>query len=253
MKLVLCVGSSLTIFPPQMPLMMDTGLSRNDGRLAGAIYLLLALTAAFSLAYMPSQVFLKGDVQGTVRNLVAKESLFRWSILSEIISQVLFIFLVLQLARIFRLTDSRLTRHMVALVMVSVPIAILLELFHVGALMIAKGEWLPSLAVAERSEMSYMMLRLRGEGIGLVEVFWGLWLIPFGLLVIRSGMLPAIIGYLLIIGGLAYVIEFSTGLVNEGLHEMVQKVTAMLYALAELSTIVWLLVFGIKTKQSTHA
>lgn len=233
--------------------MKDTGLSRNDGRTAGLIYLLLAITSVVSLAYMPSQIFVKDDVQATVSNLLAKEDLFRWSILSQVTSQVLFIFLVLQLARIFRQVNARLTRYMVVLVLVSVPITISLELFHVVALMIAKGEWLPSLAAAERSEMSYMMLRFRGEGIGLVEVFWGLWLIPFGLLVVRSGMMPAVIGYLLILGGLAYVVEFSTGIVNEGLQVLVRKVTPLLYAIAEFSTIFWLLVVGIKTKQSGHA
>ena len=38
------------------------------------------------------------------------------------------------------------------------------------------------------------------------EIFWGLWLFPFGLLVYRSGFLPCFLGVWLILNCFGYVI-----------------------------------------------
>lgn len=43
------------------------------------------------------------------------------------------------------------------------------------------------------------------------EIFFGLWLIPMGWLVLRSGWLPRLLGRILIVGGVGYVLSaFAT-------------------------------------------
>lgn len=49
-----------------------------------------------------------------------------------------------------------------------------------------------------------LMAILIPDAIHLAEVFWGLWLIPIGTLVIKSGMFPKWIGYFLYLGSLGY-------------------------------------------------
>ena len=39
-------------------------------------------------------------------------------------------------------------------------------------------------------------------------IFWGLWIIPLGWLVIRSGFVPRVLGILLIVGSVFYVLTF---------------------------------------------
>lgn len=50
-----------------------------------------------------------------------------------------------------------------------------------------------------------MMAIFVPDAIHLAEVFWGLWLIPMGTLVIRSGVFPKSIGYFLYIGSAGYL------------------------------------------------
>ena len=50
-----------------------------------------------------------------------------------------------------------------------------------------------------------VFLNLYRDGIAVVEIFWGLWLLPFGLLVFKSGFVPRIFGVLLIIACFAYL------------------------------------------------
>ena len=49
------------------------------------------------------------------------------------------------------------------------------------------------------------------------EVFWGLWLFPFGLFVYRSGFLAALLGVWLMINCFAYVALSVIGVVFSGL------------------------------------
>lgn len=225
--------------------MTDTAALKRSARTAGWIYLAMAITAFIALAYMPKQIYVKGNAASTFANILAKEQLLRWSVLSQLASQVLFIFLVLQLHQLFSSVDKRWSRAMVVLVVVQVPLVFMIELFSLSSLMVAKGEWMPSLSQTQQVELTMMMVRLRSQAIGFVEVFWGAWLIPFGMLVIRSVMIPRVIGLMLIIGGLAYLVEFTAWLIDMDVYPQLVTITSKLYAIAEIGTILWLLIAGV--------
>src|SRR3546814_20051106 len=44
-------------------------------------------------------------------------------------------------------------------------------------------------------------------------VFFGLWLVPMGTLVLRSGWMPRLLGWTLVVGGVGYVVSAFAGLV----------------------------------------
>src|SRR3546814_15103194 len=44
-------------------------------------------------------------------------------------------------------------------------------------------------------------------------VFFGLWLVPMGMLVLRSGWMPGLLGWTLVVGGVGYVVSAFAGLV----------------------------------------
>lgn len=53
--------------------------------------------------------------------------------------------------------------------------------------------------------MAQLMYVVSGNLWEVAEVFFGLWLIPMGLLVLRSGWMPQLMGWLVIAGGVGYV------------------------------------------------
>ena len=67
-----------------------------------------------------------------------------------------------------------------------------------------------------------LFLRLHGQGIVINEIFWGLWLFPFGVLVMRSGFLPRILGVWLIVNGFAYLAASLTSLLLPGYAAVVR-------------------------------
>ena len=75
------------------------------------------------------------------------------------------------------------------------------------------------------------------------ECFGGLWLLPFGLLVIKSGFIPRFLGYWLLIDGFAYVAITTIGILAPQYHE-----TAFLIAqpalFGELAIVLFLVIRG---------
>jgi hypothetical protein len=87
---------------------------------------------------------------------------------------------------------------------------------------------------------------LHGQGLILAQVFWGLWLLPFGMLVIRSGFIPRVLGAWLILNGFAYMILSSTALLLPQYSNVVRLFTFPVL-FGELAVMLWLIIMGVKT------
>jgi hypothetical protein len=97
-----------------------------------------------------------------------------------------------------------------------------------------------------------LFLSLRAQGHFVKEVFWGLWLFPFGLLVMKSGFLPRILGVLLLVNGCAYVATSLTSLLRPASASAVTR-ACMPALLGELWVMLWLLAKGAKLPPSVTA
>ena len=155
---------------------------RQQARVAGVLYLLLALTAPLGLLYVPGKVIVLGNASATAANIRASEGLLRGGIASELIHQLIAVFLVLALYRLFKTVDEALARQVVVLgALVSVPIVFVNVLNEVAALTLVSGaDFLSVFEQPQLDALAYLFLRLHGQGITVASVFWGLWLFPFG-------------------------------------------------------------------------
>jgi hypothetical protein len=102
-------------------------------------------------------------------------------------------------------------------------------------------------AVFDKAQLDAFVLfflRLHNQGIILAQIFWGLWLFPFGLAVMRSGFIPRFVGIAAIAAGSGYVINSSFRLFlpvsAQGFGDL-----AMILGVGELA-ILWLLIWGAK-------
>ena len=219
---------------------------KNTARLAGLLYLILAITGAYGIMFVPSQIIVRGNAAATTNNIIANEFLFRTGIVSQLISSIIFVFLVLVLYRLLRQVNGYQAKLMVALVLVQVPIGFLIETFNITCLMILKGEIMKALEPGQKQDLAMLFLNIHKYGMITLEVFWGLWLIPFGQLVYKSGFIPLIFGLLLIIGGIGYIIESFTFLLFPSYHSFVSQYVIVTYSIGEISIMLWLLIKGVK-------
>jgi len=214
-------------------------------RIAGAIYLSMAFTAPWRLMYIPGTLFVHGNATATANNIVAHEWLFRFGILGDLLTGTIAIFLTLALYRLFKAVNQNLATLMVILGSVMVtPIYFVNTINDAAALLLARGDdFLSVFGKPQRDAMAMLFLRLHHHGIVANEIFWGLWLFPMALLVIRSRFLPRFLGYWLIINGFAYLIDSFTGLLLPQYESTVSNITFPAL-LGELVFMLWLVIKG---------
>ena len=223
---------------------------KKTARFAGLLYLLLVIIFPYGLIYVPSQILITGDAAATADNLFTNEVLFRTGIVSSLIAQVLFVLLVLVLYRLLKEVDEHQAKFMGALVIVGVPIAFIGEVFNISSLMIVKGSMLESTEPEQVHDLVTVLLKLGSNITQMVQLYWGLWLIPFGLLVYKSGFIPKILGVLLILNGIAYMILCFTFLLIPDYQTYIIRIS-MPFLLLEVPIVLWLLIKGVKVKQET--
>ena len=225
--------------------------TKKQARVAGLLYLLGAIIAPVGLMLVPSKLIVPGNATATADHIRASESLLRIGIASELIHQVIFIFLVLALYRLFKVVDQNLAALMVVLgALVSVPIVFLSVLNEIAALVLLSGaDFVSVFDKSQLDTLAYLFLRLHSQGINLAAIFWGLWLFPFGILVIRSGFIPRVLGILLMIAGFAYPIDSFTSLLLPQHADLVSRFAMVLF-FGELPIIFWLLIWGAKVPPS---
>jgi hypothetical protein len=222
-------------------------------RVAGAIYLSMVVTAPFSLIYIPSTLIVRGNATATANNILAHETLFRLGIVADLISSVIFICLVMALYRLFSGVNKTLASLMVALVLVSAAVGFMNVLNNIAALILFRGaDFLGVLEKPQRDALGMMFIRLHGQGTVINEIFWGLWLFPFGVLVMRSRFLPRILGVWLVINGFAYLTISLTGLLLPQYMDKVYNI-AFPVLFGELAIMLWLVIKGAKVQPLTAA
>ncbi|NOR87770.1 MAG: DUF4386 family protein, partial [Bacteroidales bacterium] len=111
----------------------------KTARFAGFLYLLLAPIGFFGIMYVPSTLIVEGDAATTIGNILANESLFRWGIVSSLVTQLLQIVLVLVLYKLLKAVNRSYAVLMVVFILVAVPIAMLNELNNFAALQLLSG------------------------------------------------------------------------------------------------------------------
>src|SRR6058998_4750 len=179
---------------------------KKAARIAGAIYLSMVITGPFSLIYVPSKLIVRGNAAATADNVLAHETMFRLSILCDLVGQVIFICLAIALYRLLSGVNKIWAGLMVAFVLVSAAVGFLNTLNDIAALTLFRGaDFLAVFDKPQRDALAYLFVRLHSQGISIDEIFWGVWLFPFGLLVFRSGFLPRWIGVWLMINCFGYI------------------------------------------------
>jgi hypothetical protein len=215
-------------------------------RIAGAIYLSMVLIAPFCLIYVPSKLIVHGNASATADNILAHETMFRISIMGDLIGQAIFICLGIALYRLLSGVNKTWAVLMVAFVLVSAAACFLNVLNNIAAVILFRGgEFLSVIAKEQRDALGYFFLRLYNNGTFMAEIFWGLWLFPFGLLVFRSGFLPRLIGVWLMTNCFAWIALSVIALFFINYYDAAFRY-AQPFLFGEMAIMLWLLIRGAK-------
>lgn len=201
------------------------------------IFPLWSIVAMFSILYVPGKIMVSGDEVATIGNLLTYETLFRWSIFGNLLTQVLLIFAALLLYKLFKSVNKKHSLMIVVFALLGLPIDMVNNLNKFAALHIIHN---PEIS----DSLAMLFLNLSEDGLVVASIFWGLWLLPYGWLVYKSGYFPKILGIFVIIAGIGYLLLVSLSIVvpeKEALIETVNYLT-----MGELIFMLWLIFKGAK-------
>ena len=227
--------------------MLTTKYRKETARFAGLLYLIMGLGGAFSIAYIPRTFVVRGDAAATVSNILTSPLLYRFGIVADLVNQTFFILLVIVLYELFRDVNRRHARLMVGVVLVQVAMSSAIIITQIAPLVLQSGAaYLSVFPKIQLDAMTLGVLTLRAQAIIALGTYMGLWLLPLGALVYRSGFIPRVIGILLLIAGFAYVISTLTFFLARDYFRYSSLLMMAASALGELSIIGWLLIKGAK-------
>jgi len=216
----------------------------STARIAGAWYLMLAITGMVGFLLLHSRIYVTGDPSKTLANLSEHEMLARLRLLFE------FLIVVSQaLAAVWFYKLFRDIRHVAAWALAA------WGMMNAAAIMISAMAMGGALGVANSTQAlneKIIMIQIFDQFIknawGVGSLFFGLWLIPMGYIVVSSQRMPVLLGRILILGGIGYLV--STFISYMGVHGTWVGMLTIPATVGEFWMIAYLLIFGIRPSKS---
>ncbi|WFE20906.1 DUF4386 domain-containing protein [Solwaraspora sp. WMMD937] len=171
----------------------------RTARLTGVFYLGLGITAMLGFLIVRPQLFIAGDPAATLGNLVGHETLARAGVALELGVVVTQALAAVWFYRLFRIADPLAAGSIGAFGLVNA-VAIM-----GSAAMLATAVEVAGEPIGDAATIVQALYLVSGNLWGVGNLFFGLWLIPMGMCVIRSRWMPRPLGWVLVIGGLCYL------------------------------------------------
>jgi hypothetical protein len=221
-------------------------------RIAGLLYLIVAVFAAFAFNYATGTTYVSGDAAATAQQLMANGGLVRAGVVADLIQATAWIFTAMALYLLLRHVNEDRARAMVILVAVGATIVCVKQVFPLAALLVAtEHAYAAAFGAAGSSGLALLLLDMHHYGSLIAQVFMGLWLVPLGYLVYASGLFPRALGVALVVGGAGWIAGSLAGLVDPVSGEAFNRSAMMLPTIAEVWLLGYLLVKGVRSHPST--
>ena len=220
--------------------------TKRQARLAGLLYFLASVPAPIGLIYVPNKLIVLNDATATANHIRDSESLLRLGIACELWQATMFIFVALALYRLFKAISEAHALAMMILMLVSIPIFLLSVVNEIAALLVVSGaNFLSVFDLGQLNALAYIFMRLHSRTNLVAYTVGALWFFPFGILVIRSGFIPRILGYLLFLAPFGYLPGSLAFLFWPDYGPVIDKFSENL-TVCEVPIILWLLIWGAK-------
>lgn len=227
---------------------------KRVARLTGLLYLILFPTSG--VAYGISQLLMQHGPAGALAWIQTNPVLFKLAIILGTFGYIDYLLLALAFYKLLHPVGKTAAATMLAFVAVSVPVSLA-----------AIARWVDVLSLLENADSlnpetlrTQVLLAVHGYNnlFQVSAVFWGLWLIPLGWLVVRSGFLPRAIGVMLMLGSVLYVMGFIGPVFSSSYPA---TLAARIIGIAsgipgfiggELAICLWLLIVGVRDPGATE-
>jgi hypothetical protein len=225
---------------------MKINSPQKTARVAAVVFLIIFFLGMSTELFIRPGMIVPGDTAATVKNIAASESLFRLSIVSDLIRQMFLMLLPLVLYKLLKPVNKNIASLMVIFALVSVSISMLNELNHFAVLLLSSGAgYLTAFNPDQMNALVKFFLELRKYGTFIPQVL-SFWVFLLGYMVFKSGFLPRILGILLMLGGLCYTVSAVLFFLFPNFGATILGLFAFI---GESLFYLWLLIKGVKDQK----
>lgn len=180
----------------------------------------------------------------TANDISDSMTFFRLAFVSDLVGQVIFVFLALTLYVLFRPVNEQMSRFFAFFAILSVPIVMLNMLNHYVVIELLSGDaYLDVYTPAEINTQVLFRLKMHETGYFIAQLWFGIWLLPLGIVVNESDYFPKFLAYGLMLASLGYLIDFFTVFLFPSLAS-ISAIFSLFAGLGEIVFVLWMVIKG---------
>jgi hypothetical protein len=229
---------------------------KSYAKIAGLLYLIIAVAGGFSIGYMPSELFVPNDAEATAQNIVNNQALFQLGIAGDILVTLLEVVLTVILYKLFKSVNQT-----VALVAtfsrmgMSIIMGMNLINYLIPSLILSDPSYLGSFGIEQQQSLALLFLGAHKYGEYAWQLFFGLHMVALGYLIIKSNYYPKLLGILMMLGSIGYSGDSIMRFMSLDSNVVSVSITAFLVlgVIGELLFTFWLLIKGIDIEKLENA
>ena len=218
----------------------------RTARTTGLFYLGLAVTGVLGFLVIRSQLFAAGDPAATLAHLVDNQSFARAGVALELLIVLTQALAAIWFYRLFRTADPLAASGIAAFGLVNAVTVLVSAALLATAVEVARDP------IGDAATTVQLLYLVSGNLWGVGALFFGLWLIPMGSCVLRSGWMPRPLGWVLVSGGIGYVLSaFVRYLAPDA--QVVADALAYPATVGEFWIVIYLLAIGVRRRALDEA
>jgi len=222
----------------------------KTARIAGLLYFIYIIASIIADLFGH---FVFVDASATVNHIMAHESLFRIGVVTSLFSYVFFLLAAWYLYVLLKPVNKNIALLFLLLNLGGFAILVFSHVNLFSSLTLLSGaDYLKVFQPDQLQAQAMLFINLYKTGSTIAQIPFGVWLLPLGYLVFKSGFLPKILGIFLIVDCFALLIYVCQRFLLPG-YEVIAYPCWGISFVAEVSLTLWLLIKGVKYQKPTLA
>jgi hypothetical protein len=218
---------------------------RLKARITGVLYLLAMLTGIFAQGFVSERLVVDGNAAATAANILAHRGLFQLGFAVYLVEMACQIAMTALFYDLLKPAGRSVSLVAAFLGFAGCVIKTFSRVFFIAPLFVLGGAHYLSVFSAEQLRaLALLFLNVNDHGASIALVFFGLYALLTGYLIIRSTFLPRILGALSVLGGLGWL-----SFLYPPLGYRLFPYIAAFGILGAAWLMLWLLVFGVNEQR----
>ncbi len=227
--------------------------NKKMGRFAGLLFLILVITGVFAEFFVRQKLYVVNDPTATTQNIIENQWLFRLGYVSDLVMSTMFFVYGYVLYLIFKSVHKNISLFLLLCTVISVAMFCQNSLNQFSALeLVTNADYSKTYTQEQLQVLSMFFQNIHIKGYYVNQIFFGLYLLPLGYMIIKSGIVPKIIGVFLVLGFIGDMIDFVVYFLFPNVESVLLSNITIPADIGEISLCLWLLVMGVRSQKISN-